>query len=281
LSLNRFYIDLKYNRQVGSVVFNGGTVRARQNTVNFLGETTNAVEAIHGKWLTNIIARVRGGAIIDTAGFNIEIKSPLLAGMDEEGDEGLDGGLIKRGLGTLTLSGTNTYTGPTVVEAGTLLFNLDTPLPPTNMLIVCDEAVCDVNNRALTVARLGGNGIVQRLTGKLVVTDALAPTDGTLTVDGQPASIAGCALEVRVGADGAHGRLHVNGDLDLSQLTLAAVNPAELDRAYSYIVASCTGALTGTFSGTSGLPPCWRIQINQTTKSVRLVYDFGTTLIVK
>jgi autotransporter-associated beta strand protein len=32
----------------------------------------------------------------------------------------VSGGLTKKGIGTVTLSGGNTYTGPTVVEAGTL-----------------------------------------------------------------------------------------------------------------------------------------------------------------
>jgi len=53
-----------------------------------------------------------GGAVINTNSFNIGILVNLL-------DQG--GGLTKQGAGTLTLSGTNTYSGNTTVEAGSLV----------------------------------------------------------------------------------------------------------------------------------------------------------------
>ena len=52
-----------------------------------------------------------GGAIIDTTNINVTVKQSLL--------NGGTGGLTKLGVGTLTLTGTNTYTGPTVVSNGT------------------------------------------------------------------------------------------------------------------------------------------------------------------
>jgi autotransporter-associated beta strand protein len=85
--------------------FNGGTLRAQANTANgstFL-QTLNT-------------ANVKvGGAVIDTNGANITIGQALLADPVSTG-----GGLTKLGAGTLTLSGANTYTGPTLVSAGTL-----------------------------------------------------------------------------------------------------------------------------------------------------------------
>ena len=39
------------------------------------------------------------------------------------------GGLIKTGAGTVTLSGTNSYTGGTVVSSGTLVVTSPTPCP--------------------------------------------------------------------------------------------------------------------------------------------------------
>jgi len=59
------------------------------------------------------LATIRdGGAIIDTAGFDITIGQPLVANGT--------GGLTKNGAGALLLTGTNTYTGPTVVNEGLL-----------------------------------------------------------------------------------------------------------------------------------------------------------------
>jgi autotransporter-associated beta strand protein len=284
LALKKFYIDLNYPRAVGSVVFDGGTARARQNEGNFLGTTATLTGTEQDKWLTNIVARVKaGGAVFDTDGFDIQVKNPLLAGMEE--DSGPDGGLVKRGAGKLSMFGANTYTGPTVVEAGTLAYGNADPLPPANTLTVCGGAACDLYSHTLTVARLGGGGTVQQMAGMLTVTGALAPGDGdaggTLTLDGPPASIAGCDLEARVGPAGACGRLHVNGDLDLSQLTLTAVNPERLDRAYSYVIASCTGSLAGTFAAVSGLPSSWRVVVAPGARTVRLAYDFGTVITVR
>ncbi len=93
---------------IGSIYFDGGTLRASVNKTTFLPNSIpTTIED--------------GGAIVDTNGFNITIASPLLH------DPGLgvnpDGGLTKHGSGTLTLAGANTYTGPTIVNTGKVIFN--------------------------------------------------------------------------------------------------------------------------------------------------------------
>jgi fibronectin-binding autotransporter adhesin len=83
---------------------NGGTLQASGNSTTFFqGLTTANVQA--------------GGAIIDTQGYSITVAQNLL---NYTGTGTVDGGLSKLGPGTLTLTGTNTYTGPTTINAGTL-----------------------------------------------------------------------------------------------------------------------------------------------------------------
>ena len=89
--------------------FNGGLLKATTNSTSFfvLGGATQR-------------ANVRdGGAILDTNGRNVTVAEGLLHS-NIEGDAAIDGGLVKNGSGTLTLTGTSTYTGPTTVAAGTL-----------------------------------------------------------------------------------------------------------------------------------------------------------------
>jgi len=80
--------------------YNGGTIRARANTANFLHDFDAA----------NVLA---GGLIVDSDTFTIGINQALLDGSG-------GGGLTKNGSGTLRLNGVNTYTGTTLVNAGTL-----------------------------------------------------------------------------------------------------------------------------------------------------------------
>jgi autotransporter-associated beta strand protein len=79
---------------------NGATVQANADDPAF----------ISGLYLA---ALGPGGAIIDSQGFNI--------GIPQELDDNGGGGLTKLGTGTLTLTGPNTYIGPTTVSAGTLM----------------------------------------------------------------------------------------------------------------------------------------------------------------
>ena len=87
--------------------FNGGTLRARTSGSSFMQNLTNAYVQT-------------GGAVVDTQSFNITIAQRLLH--DPALGSATDGGLIKLGAGNLTLSGAVSYTGPTAINSGQLIF---------------------------------------------------------------------------------------------------------------------------------------------------------------
>ncbi len=128
------------------------------------------------------------GAIIDTsalpAGATNTIAQTLLTDPALNGAE--DGGLVKKGAGTLALSGANTYTGSTKVEAGTLVAANADAL--SSYVEVADGAVLDLGETGATVASIAASGAVA---GNLTVTDAIVLGDessilsvnGNLTLD--------------------------------------------------------------------------------------------------
>jgi len=90
--------------------FNGGTLKPTRTRAGYFPAHLSR-------------ANIRdGGAIIDTAGFDVSIEQSLQHS-DLGGDAFTDGGLTKLGAGMLTLASTNNpsyYTGPTRVLGGTL-----------------------------------------------------------------------------------------------------------------------------------------------------------------
>ena len=142
------------------------TVQGPNSEVNFNGGTL-APLASRADFLQGLgAAYVRsGGAIVDTEGKDITIAQSLL-------DAG--GGLAKNGLGALTLTGTNTYSGLTLVNAGTLLIGPAHRAPGT--VAVADSAQLGLLSDApgssaqLLSATLGsstGGGLLAKFTGLL------------------------------------------------------------------------------------------------------------------
>jgi autotransporter-associated beta strand protein len=87
----------------GEIHFKGGTLRATVDNSNFMS----------GIDLVDIGS---GGLAIDSAGRQIVITQPLVAGVGS-------GGIEKIGSGTLVLNGINTYAGTTLVSDGVLAGN--------------------------------------------------------------------------------------------------------------------------------------------------------------
>ena len=142
------------------------------------------------------------------------------------------GTLVKQGAGTLVLTNaTNNFSGPAEVSAGTLMVN----------------GVITTGTAAVTVdpgASLAGTGTVNR---PVTVNGSISPgaatgvlTVGATTING---TLAACI-------DGASaGKLQVAGNLTLGANSALSVNLlAGRFTAPSYVIAECSGSLTGTLA---------------------------------
>jgi len=164
--------------------FDGGTLKAAGNNASFMASGVASAANVRN-----------GGVIIDTAGFIVTIGQTLQHSAIG-GDNATDGGLIKIGNGTLTLSGANTYNGNTAVDAGILELVLAT-LATNSTVSISNAAVLQLDFSATNlVAGLILNGVNQApgvynsLTampyitgsGSLLVPTASNPTNITVTV---------------------------------------------------------------------------------------------------
>lgn len=148
---------------------------------------------------------------------------------------GAGGALIKEGAGTFTLSGTNTYTGPTTVDGGRLVVDGS----------ILSEVT--VNNGGT----LGGTGQI----GALIIgnggTFAPGNSIGTQTVNGNFFIGSGATLEIETNAAGDSDKVVVMGTVNLTGATLSilpengAYNPST---DYTIIDNDGTDAVVGTFA---------------------------------
>lgn len=138
------------------------------------------------------------GAVISTAnipaGETYTIAQPLLTDPALGGDA--DGGLTKKGAGTLALTGVNTFTGPTIIEKGTLSITNAAALSAS--IEVADGAALDANGGTLSVGTIAASGAV--VNGSLTVTNAiaLAGEGSILSVDGDLTLANGAAIDFAV-----------------------------------------------------------------------------------
>jgi outer membrane autotransporter protein len=148
------------------------------------------------------------------------------------------GSLVKTGNGVFTLSGPNTYTGPTWVNQGALIVNGAIVSPTT------------VNGGAT----LGGTGMLGPVTVNGGGVYAPGNSIGTQTVHGKFALKRGAVYEVEVNAKGKSDKVIVKGTVNLTGSTLrvlAAKGNYKPKTNYRIITNDGTDAVKGTFAKTT------------------------------
>ena len=206
---------------------------------------------------SNSATTLATGATLDLGGFNQTIGSlagagtvsnsggtaaVLTAGGDNSSTvfSGLiqdDGptGLTKTGTGTLTLSGTSTYSGVTTVAGGTL---------------GVDGSIV---NSAVTVQNggtLAGHGMIGGLVaqnGATIAPGAVEPFS-TLNVVGNMAFAAGSTYQVEINAAGAGDKIAATGKATLSGGTVQVIaDNGSYTPSTRYTVLTANGGVSGTF----------------------------------
>ncbi|WP_440530127.1 autotransporter outer membrane beta-barrel domain-containing protein [Serratia ureilytica] len=136
------------------------------------------------------------GAVLDKGKPTERVCSSDLCGLDFwSNDISGHGGLTKQGIGTLVLTGNNTYAGPTLVNQGRLAVNGSV------------TSAVSVQNGGI----VGGSGTVGSLTARQGGTVAPGNSIGTLNVAGNVSFEPGSRYAVEVGPNGQSDRIQSSG----------------------------------------------------------------------
>ena len=230
-------------RGAGSVrIADGGTVNVGSATnlyangrIDLVGTTTftgdvnsfgGGIRPIGNPTLANAVHLNAGGLFVDN--FSSATFTGIIDGA---------GGLIKSGiagftgLGTLTLTAANTYTGATTVRAGTLLVDGSITSATT------------VNSGAT----LGGSGVIA---ADVINNGFVAPgnSPGTLSVMGNYTQNSGGRLKIELSSPTSFDRLAVTGALALGgTLEISLIDGFTPTADQTFDIFS-SGSLTGAFS---------------------------------
>ena len=120
------------------------------NSILNMGGFSNAIGSLAG---SGIVTDTGTAATLSAGGDN---ASSVFSGVLQNGPGAL--ALTKTGTGTLTLSGTNTYSGPTTVSAGTLQAGSGGALSPNSDFTV--TSILNMGGFSNTVGSLAGSGTV-------------------------------------------------------------------------------------------------------------------------
>jgi autotransporter-associated beta strand protein len=250
-------LDLNNNGATSSVAtvnLNGGTLTVASIAKTRTGASQTATFNLNGGelkpsassttfWnsLSGTTARVKiGGAKIHTNNFDITIAQALLN--DTTLGSTPDGGLTKNGTGVLTLSANNTYTGPTIVNGGSLVANTAAKLG-TSHLTVNTGATCDLRNTAGAIADAAH--VYLNGTGKLIIAGGVTETVARLYVNNAQQAAGTYTAATHPALVSGSGSLVVSSSLPVAPTALAAtaVSHQTIDLAWTDNEVGETGYL--------------------------------------
>ena len=177
-------------------------------------------------------------SITDNATLSFNRSNTLTQGTDFASVISGTGALTQAGSGTLILSGTNTYTGATLLSAGTLTVNGS----------VASSSLTTINGGTLTGT--GAVGAIQlNSAGAINVGSGTLSTGNIAITDGQ--------LVFSIGGTSNYGHLNTTGTVNLTnggsgaQLVLNAINgyTAHLGDSFTLITNDLTDAISGHLAG--------------------------------
>lgn len=198
-----------------------GSNTVRANAITFTGGT-NTLTFQGSSWsLTGNIGITGGGSVT----FNQATDQTLANAITGNGSA------IQNGIGTLTLSGANTYTGPTEVAAG--------------RLVVIGSITSNVTVNS--GASFGGTGTV---TGDVTNNGFVRPDIGTLNITGTYTQNADGTYQVEVTPSGQSDLIAITGNAVLNGGTVAVnADSGTYAKSMRYTILTATGGVTGTFAG--------------------------------
>jgi autotransporter-associated beta strand protein/ELWxxDGT repeat protein len=230
----------------------GGATLTANGGISGIGNITNSSSTLATLTIDQAGDSTFGGAIGGPAGGAADARNVAL---------------IKTGPGTLILSGANTYTGATTVEAGTLLVNASITSSVTVAIL----------------ATLGGGGVITGNVGGAGTISA-GSSPGVLTVNGDFAPGGILPFEINspfaiAGSD--YDQLAVNGSVILSGSSLSLIttgSPAPASPQTLVLIANDgNDPISGTFTG---LPEGSSITIGATDFSISYVGGTGNDVVL-
>jgi autotransporter-associated beta strand protein len=145
--------SFNHNESVSSINLTGGTINSGNGTLNLAGSVSYAQSI----WPATIAGNLALGASAGTFSITQGDSTDLTVMANISGSP--TSGLVKQGDGLLTLSGTNSYSGGTTIDAGNVVFTSSNSLPSGGILIN-EPGALDATGSYLTASGWLSSGLI-------------------------------------------------------------------------------------------------------------------------